>query len=517
MRKQAIISNVLTVPKKLIKKKWLEDFKTTLVYYYGGGEDKLTPDIESDYDGSLDLIVKGYYYNSIKKTYNFYLGRKDLLKKYFGDFDIEDQRADAPMSKYAIKHLKLKEGFSFREGQKQVVHDWLEAKHGILKCPARFGKTICMGYIVNKLKRKTLIIANQKELLTQWEKEFRLHVSNVNDIETKKHPIIGFLKKFSDIDKYDIVLSSWQKWHCNPKKLHKYRNTFGLVLIDEIHRCNADCPKDVISKFCAKYKGGVTATVERKDGREVYCDYIVGPVTAEGKTEQMVCKVVPTMTQIPPPKAGMWTYLINGFCKNSERNKEIVNLAIKQAELGKHIVIGTDRVNHANLLAEMITKQGVRAEAFHSKSKRAEVLKGALSGKVKVVVAMRSMLTGINVPIWDTYFNILPIANPPSYYQQFSRIRTVIPTKKEAIIFDFVDESGVSKGAFYKRKKQYDAEGFVTSKYLYLKQSPLEKSDLEHKENVSFWEKRRDTMRTTIKPFFVNPKKDGKELVSLFD
>lgn len=512
---KAVISNVLSVPKKYVKKKWLEKFKTTIVYYYGGGENKLK-DVDS-YDGSLDLIVKGYYYNSIKKIYNFFLGRKDLLKKYFGDLSIEDKRADTPMSKYAMKHLELKEGFSFRDGQKQVVKDWLKAKHGILKCPARFGKTICMGYIVTKLKRKTLIIANQKELLLQWEKEFRNNVSNVNDIETKKHPIIGRLKKFSDIDKYDIVLSSWQKWHKNKKMLHRYKNTFGLILIDEIHRCNAECPKEVISKFCAKYKGGVTATVERKDGREVYCDYIIGPVTAEGKTEQMVCKVVPTVTQIPPPTCGLWAKLINAYCRNKARNNLIVNLAIQQAELGKHIVIGTDRVEHCNELARMLNKKGVPAEAFHSKSRREKILKGALSGQVKVVVAMRSMLTGINVPIWDTFFNILPIANPPSYYQQYSRIRTVIPNKKEAVIFDFIDEKGVCYGAFYNRVKQYKEQGFFITKKLYLGQTPVEKSNLEHKENVSFWEKKRSNMMTNIKPFFVSPKKDGKEIAKLFD
>ena len=512
---RATISNVLSVPKKFVKKKWLKKFKTTLVNYYGGGEDKLE-NVE-DYDGSLDLIVKGYYYNSIKKTYNFYLGKRELLQKYFGDLDIEDLRADVPMSKYAMKYLDLKEGFSFRDGQKQVVKDWLSVKRGILKCPARFGKTICMGYIVTKLKRKTLIIANQKELLFQWEKEFRERVSNIDDIESNKHPIIGYLKKFSDIDKYDIVLSSWQKWHRNPKKLHKYRNAFGLILIDEIHRCNAECPKDVISQFCAKYKGGVTATVERKDGREVYCEYIVGPVTAEGKTEQMSCKVVPTMTQLEPPTNFNWAKLINAYCGNKKRNKEIVNLAIKQAELGKHIVIGSDRVKHCNKLAKMINKQGVTAEAFHAKSDRKRVLKGALSGKVKVVVAMRSMLTGINIPIWDTFFNILPISNPPSYYQQFSRIRTVIPSKKEAIIFDFIDEAGVCYGAFGKRRKQYEEQGFTVQKRLYLQQTPLEKSNLEHKENVSFWERKRSNMMSNIKPFFVKPTKDGKEVANLFD
>ena len=129
----------------------------------------------------------------------------------------------------------------------------------------------------------------------------------------------------------------------------------------------------------------------------------------------------------------------------------------------------------------------------------------------------KAALINILLVLVNSFFNILPISNPPSYYQQFSRIRTVIPSKKEAIIFDFIDEAGVCYGAFGKRRKQYEEQGFTVQKRLYLQQTPLEKSNLEHKENVSFWERKRSNMMSNIKPFFVKPTKDGKEVANLFD
>jgi superfamily II DNA or RNA helicase len=511
--KEAVISNVLSIPRKYVTKEIIDAFTSTLVNYYGGGEER----VYEEYDGSLDLKVKGYYYNKIKGTYNFYTGRKDLLKKYFGDFHILDKRADVPMSTYSMDHLKIKDDFHFKSGQKEVIQDWLSKKNGIMKCGARFGKTICMGYIVTKLKRKTLIIADHIELLNQWEKEYRKFVSNVDDIESK-HPILGHLKKWSDIDMYDIVLSSWQKWHRNPLKLHRYRNAFGLIFIDEIHKCNAECPKDVLSKFTARYKGGVTATVERKDGREVYCRYIIGNVIAEGKMEQMICKVCPTYTDIVPPNFGngayAWSRLITNYCNNAARNSKIIKLAKQLAEQGKYIVIGTDRVNHAEALAAGLNKLGVPSAAFHGKSNRNIILSSADSGKLKVVVAMRSMLTGINIPRWDVYFNILPISNAPTYYQQFSRIRTIIPSKKEAIIYDFIDQAGICFGSFQKRKKQYDEQKFIYIKSIHLGDGKTKESNIEHKQNISHWDIVKKRMN--IRPFFEKPTKDGKEIVELF-
>ena len=373
--------------------------------------------------------------------------------------------------------------------------------------------TVIMGYIVAKLKLKTLILANQNELLVQWKKEFS-KVTNVDTFATKDKPVIGILKRWKDIDKYDIVLSTWQKWNRNRKKLRKYRDAFGLIFVDEIHRCNANCPKEVVANFSARYRGGVTATVERKDGKEVYMNYIIGPVTAEGTPEQMKCKVCFVKTGLPWGRFSKWVYLINGLCRNEKRNNIIVSLAVKLAKSGKHIVIGSDRTEHILKLTADINKMGVRAEAFFSKSDRSEILKRASSGKTKVIVANRSMLTGINVPIWDTYLNILPINNEPTYYQQFSRIRTVIPEKKEALIYDLVDSTGLSMGLANKRKKQYEKEKFIYIPGINGNLERLNKSYEEQKSEYSTFAKVKSN-RANVKSFF--PKRsDSVSLAAIF-
>jgi superfamily II DNA or RNA helicase len=403
-----------------------------------------------------------------------------------------------------------------KESQVEMVNQWMKKKYGIIKAVARSGKTVIMAYIVQKLKQKTLIIANQRELLVQWKKEFSNVVTNCGTVATEKHPVVGIMKKWSDIDKYDIVLSTWQIWNRNPKKIHKYRNSFGLIFVDEIHRCNADCPKNVISQFNCRYKGGVTATVERKDGRQYYMDFIVGPVTASVETEQMKCKVCQVKTGLPIQMC-MWTYYINRLCKSPERNKMIIKLAYRLSKQGRYIVIGSDRTNHIKMLTRRLKKIGVKAAAFYSGCKdRNDILDRAKQGKIQVFVANRSMLTGINVPIWDCFMNVLPINNEPTYYQQFSRIRTPMKGKPMPIIYDFVDDNGVSIGLFQKRCKQYKSEGFLFIPSINgdLK---LDEAREEEKASLSHWQRRLGA-RKKAKPFFNGPTahRDGVAVSSIF-
>lgn len=506
MTKKAILRNELFVPEKSVTKEMIKDFTATLSY-------------ETNEDGiEIPIQEPLYKYYKAKHIYGFYSGNKQMLNKHFSDFDITDERVCPKMSRYARNNLRIKDSFKLKPSQKEMISDWLEKKNGIIMAPARTGKTVVMGYIVNKLKKKTLILTNQVELSKQWLKEFSNVVTNVDDIANEKRPIIGILKKFSDIDKYkyDIVISTWQKWHTNKQCLRKYRKYFGLILVDEIHRCNANCPKKVIDNFWAKHRGGVTATVTRKDGREVFMRFIVGKVTAKGTPKQMMCKVCKVNTDMQAPSITSWTRYINSLCLNERRNAMIIKLATKLALEGKHIVIGSDRTSQILYLTKMLNKNGIACSAFYSKvHDRNGILDKAKSGKYKVIVANRSMLTGINVPIWDTYFNILPINNPPSYYQQFSRIRTLHKDKKEAIIYDFVDIGNVDIGLFNNRKKQYEKEGFMfipsLSGFNLASSKDIERGIVRQERNE--WDNIK-AARSKARPFF---SKANREIANLFD
>ena len=58
----------------------------------------------------------------------------------------------------------------------------------------------------------------------------------------------------------------------------KFFNRWGLVFVDETHHIPADTYQELISKFKAQYRYGVTATVNRSDGLTKMIYYTMGNV-----------------------------------------------------------------------------------------------------------------------------------------------------------------------------------------------------------------------------------------------
>lgn len=464
--KTAFIRERLYVPEKYVKSKHLDAFTTVIEDFYGKS-DSDDPEMATDFS----LTIKGYTYMPAKGMYAFDLGLRNTINKMFDGFEFIDERAVNKLKNWKVK---MNDDFSLRPHQEKAVRKWLDKKYGLINMPARGGKTVTMVHITTQLAVKTLIVAPQIELLEQWESEFR-RFTNCDEVEAKeKRKVIGILKKWSDIDKYDIVLSSWQLWNLNPDKLKKYRKTFGLFFMDEIHRGNAACPAKVVRNFAARYRGGVTATVERKDGLDKVIRYILGPVTAKVNVEQLPCKVQKVTTQVDPGPIQMWARMENKLVAHKGRNELIARL-IKQDVIDGHSVVAvTTRVGHCDTIVELLEKEGIPAETFNSKQRdRKGVLERAKSGKTKVVVAMRSMLLGINVPLWSSLHATMPSNNPPNFYQEYSRVRTPNDNKiqlnskgvivKRGIfpkIVDYVDNHKALMGCFYTRNRLYQKEGF---------------------------------------------------------
>jgi superfamily II DNA or RNA helicase len=119
------------------------------------------------------------------------------------------------------------------------------------------------------------------------------------------------------------------------------------------------------------------------------------------------------------------------------------------------------------MLAEMISSEGIPAISVTGKTSDRDALwSRARSGEIKVVVSMRRITRlGIDVPIWDTFYNILPTSDPFNYYQELSRIRTYVKGKPIPIIKDFIDDPvkevrGAIIGTMTKRNKVYQEQGF---------------------------------------------------------
>ena len=59
--------------------------------------------------------------------------------------------------------------------------------------------------------------------------------------------------------------------------------------------------------------------------------------------------------------------------------------------------------------------------------------------KIKIVIAMRSMLTGVNIPRWSAIYTVVPISNEPNYTQEVFRVCTPMEGKKTPVIRFMLD------------------------------------------------------------------------------
>ena len=388
-------------------------------------------------------------------------GDRRLLKKFVGKLKpkIRDLRSVQPM-RFPIKFT----GKLFPH-QKKPLREIIEAGYGVLRAPPRAGKTVMATWLTCKLKKKTLILAAQQEWLDEFYRTFvgddqNAPMTNVPDIEQFESRAIikNSCKTVKDFEDHDICLATYQTFITpgGRKKLRQIKKLFGLVIIDEVHGAASPEFSKVLLGLNPRHMVGLTGTPDRKDGLYKIAEAIVGPVTAKAFVQTLIPRV-----QIVETGASTnhnykaWVYAMRYLANHKERNALIIKHACHDIKQGRSIVIPVGLVNHAKVLVEGINKKMGKevAVAFVSqgltKKRRQEILLGARSYKYKCVVGIRTLVqTGVNVPRWDTLYEVTPISNVPKAMQETSRIRTMSEDKQPPLIKCFLEDFGPSKGCF---------------------------------------------------------------------
>lgn len=395
-----------------------------------------------------------------KKYVGITKGRTDLLKKHIPSIDkkeVLDLRVNKPMKQELDFILEL------RPDQVEATKEIMKHRNGLLKAPPRTGKTVMSIFIACEKKQRTLIIAHQDDLLDQFlytiygkPPDFPM-ATNAKKLDEKrlakgKGPIALIAKKDQDFfGDAEIVMTTWQRFisKAGKKLLKKVAKEFGLVITDEIHKGNADQYSKVLRHFYPRYMYGVTATPERKDKKEFIVDYLLGPIRYESKVKTLRPTLIVQKSALNRTvRAKHWTFIIRALYRDEKRNQDIVDWVMKDLKAGHSILIPATQRNYIQAMVEEINKRWMKktgsskpiAEPFFrmNKKQKLEILERARNGETKVIVAMRSMLTGVNVPRWSAIYEISPINNPPNFEQETKRVCTPFEDKKPIIRF-FVD------------------------------------------------------------------------------
>ena len=359
---------------------------------------------------------------------------------------------------------------SFKPFQRKAVKAMSKVDGGVLKSAPRTGKTIMGVEILLRRRQKTLILAHQRDLVEQFCNETINHASAKLYDGAKHKGLAGICRTYSDFQRHSICLATYQTFLSKKGVLlqNKIKNLFGVVMVDEVHRAPATRYFQILSKFSAKTLYGLTATDDRKDGRWVLSELLVGPVAHETKPDDLLTPIVHGhYTPFKPPAVmpKTWVGLENMLFRSKPRNSMIVDMVLRDVKQNHVVLLPIKRVQHGMALMQDIDNAWGSKICFLftgsiPKDKR-QWARDKMNNdmNVKVVLATRSMLTGMNVPRWSAVYTFAPISNVPTYTQEVQRICTYMKGKEQPIIRYFFDSAvGLSYGCFHtclKTLKEY--------------------------------------------------------------
>jgi len=248
------------------------------------------------------------------------VGRVDLIPE---DYEIVDKRINVPVEFPEFK-------FDLRESQKEVF-DSIE-DNAIINAWVSWGKTFTGLAIAGKLGQKTLVVTHTVPLRNQWAKE-------VEKVYGIKPSIIG---SGSFDTSSVVVVGNTQTLYRN---IERVQRLFGTIILDEMHHVSSPTFSKIIDTSYARYKIGLSGTIERKDGKHVvFRDYFGSQVYKPPKENFMTPKVhvVKSEVRFMDNARVPWANRVTNLTNNEEYQHTISLLAAAYAARGHKVLVVSD-------------------------------------------------------------------------------------------------------------------------------------------------------------------------------
>ncbi len=240
-----------TIPKSILSEQDLNFLKEDLFL-------KAKPGINMG--AATDIVSFPVYRESPNKLYipRFY-GEKRYGKPHRSEIS-EGDPCDLQFTK------------TLRDYQTEIINVYLNhvsnnGGGGILEVGCGKGKTVMALNIISKIQKKTLILVHKEFLMNQWIErigEF-LPSARIGKIQGPKF----------EVDDRDIVLGMIQTMYSREFPTGSF-DSFGLTIIDEVHRIGSEEFSKTLLKTVTPYMLGISATVDRKDGLTCVLHMFIG-------------------------------------------------------------------------------------------------------------------------------------------------------------------------------------------------------------------------------------------------
>jgi len=360
--------------------------------------------------------------------------------------------------------FQMAEGFELRENQKPFISKFLQSiakgKTGfLLSMTTGGGKTILGCRMLQELGRTALIIVPRDSLVKQW-------VERLTTFTTLTRDDIGIAQQgVCEYQGKKVVVGTIHSL-CKDKYPENFKTYFGVALWDEVHVAGAQTFSKTVGMFPAKYRIGMSATVERKDGLADIYKMSLGQITlAPAKIATLVQPKVflrayaaktrhPYLTKMKDAKARRGK-LISELASDLSRNALIAVYAKKFADSGRRTVIFSDRVDQLKLLRDVLTKRhgmSLAAIGLFTGSTKAGDRKVILEHSQIILATYGVMAMGVDVPDLRAIIFGTPLSDVA---QSVGRILRLCEGAKDPVVLDIVDSAYFDCTRWAKTRQDY--------------------------------------------------------------
>lgn len=237
------------------------------------------------------------------------------------------------------------------------------------------------------------------------------------------------------------------------------------ILSSNCHHCPASTFLSVISQLNPYFLYGLTATAYRRDKLESMMFQCLGPIRSKITKDTVAAhkgiispKIIYTAIKHLHKVDGndIPTIFKNHIIYNHKRNAQIVKDVVREAKLGNFCIIASGRKVHCDLLHEMIKKEWSRtgvATGNYSKKIIDGQIEAFNNNEITVLITTSELLgEGFDVDFLNRLFITTPFRTEARVEQLVGRIQRFHKDKKDAIVYDYVDEGiGVLVNQFYSK------------------------------------------------------------------
>ena len=368
------------------------------------------------------------------------VGRTDLIPD---GYEIVDSRINMPVKLPEFKH-------DLRPSQKDV-YDEVE-DNCIINAWVSWGKTFTGLAIAGKLGQKTLVVVHTVPLRNQWAKEVE--------------KVFGFKPGIIGSGKFDmtpsIVIGNTQSLYRNIRRVSK---EFGTIILDEMHHVSSPTFSRVIDASYARYKIGLSGTIERKDGKHVvFRDYFGSKVIKPPKENYMTPKIHIYRSDIRflDGATTPWAIKVTELSYNEDYLHSVAMLAAFYAEKNRHkVLVVSDRVHFLQTCAQLAGDKAICITGEIPHEDRETLMSKITTGEANILFGTQAIFSeGISLDDLSCLILGTPVNNEPLLTQLIGRVIRKKEGKKDPVVIDIHLKGNTARRQASNRMGYYMKQGY---------------------------------------------------------